>query len=151
MLKVIKEIIIVLLVILLSILIFAVALYEYIPNKIQTKQISEYAAPEDVKTLLQESVSATGTEEVILTYEVTSNDLTNYEKAKEYVPGKQDPFAVFMGRTEDEDATNSTNTGSGGSGTSSGNTTKETKSNTIKNDTNTTNTTSSYFKDTGTK
>ena len=141
--KVIKEIIIVLLVILLSMLIFSVLLYDYIPNRIQSKETVTYSATDDVKTLLQDSV-AQDSENIILTYEVTSTDLTNYEKAKEYVPGKQNPFAVYTEQTKET----TTNTTDSNSSSKENNTTNEQK-----NETNEvqTNTSGSYFKNTGTK
>ena len=143
--NIVKETIIILLVILLSMLIFAVVLYDFVPNKIQSKETATYSATDEVKTLLQDSV-AQESENIILTYEVTSTDLTNYEKAKEYVPGKQNPFEVYTEKPS-ESETNTTNTTNLGSGTKEDNTTSGNKSTANTS----TNTSGSYFKNTGTK
>lgn len=144
--KIIKEIIIVLLVILLSMLIFSVALYEYIPSRKQSAALTTYTATESVTNLLQDSV-ATENSEVILTYEVTNTDLNNYEKANEYVPGKQNPFAAYSAptTTENPDGSNQNST-SGNTSASSGGTNNVTTENQVQNTTS-----NSYFKDTGTK
>lgn len=140
--QIIKEIIIILLVILLSMLIFSVALYDYIPNRKQSEELVTYTATDSTKTLLQDSV-ATENQNIILTYELTNTDLNNYEKANEYVPGKQNPFATYAGETTTENP--ETQTGN----TTSGNTTNSTGS---ANETKVENTqTNSYFKETGTK
>lgn len=143
--KFVKETIIVLLVILASMLLFAVLLYDFIPNRIQTKETVSYTASESVRSMLQDSV-AKETENIILTYEVTGTDLTNYEKAKEYVPGKQNPFEVYTApvkEEEEEKVENSTTT----TKTSSSKSTSS--SNSVAGED--TNTSTSYFKKTGTK
>ena len=145
--KFIKEIIIILLVILVSMLIFAVLLYDYIPNRIQSKETVSYTATDSVKSMLQDSV-AKETENIILTYEVTGSDLTNYEKAKEYVPGKQNPFAEYKAPVEEEEEQNTTTTKSSSSSKSSSS--ASSKSSSSKTEENT-NETTSYFKKTGTK
>lgn len=145
--KFIKEIIIILLVILVSMLIFAVLLYDYIPNRIQSKETVSYTATDSVKSMLQDSV-AKETENIILTYEVTGSDLTNYEKAKEYVPGKQNPFAEYKAPVEEEEEQNTTTTKSSSSSKSSSS--ASSKSSSSKTEENT-NESGSYFKKTGTK
>lgn len=141
--KVVKEIIIVLLAILLSMLALAVVLYDYLPSKIQTKETITYSATDSVRELLQDSV-ATDNSNIILTYEVTGSDLNTFEKQKEYVPGKQNPFAVYTEPVEetDEDENTTEQTTDGNNTTSTKNTTSTT---------NTTNSTKSYFKNTSTK
>lgn len=143
--KVMKEIIIILLVILLSMLILAVVLYDFIPNRIQSKETTVYSATDSVKELLQDTV-ANDNSNIILTYEVTSTDLTNYEKAKEYVPGKQNPFAVYSKNTDEttEENKEANNKNANSSSPSSGNTDNVATENGQSN-------TTSYFKNTGTK
>lgn len=141
--KVIKEIIIVLLAILLSMLALAVVLYDYLPNKIQVKETITYSATDSVKELLHDSV-AEDNSEVILTYEVTGTDLNRFEKDKEYVPGKQNPFAVYVEPVEETDENGNTI-----AQPADGNNTSSTKNTT--NTTNTTNSTKSYFTNTSTK
>ena len=147
--KAMKEIIIVLLAILLSMLILAVVLYDYIPNRIQSKETVTYSATDSVKELLQDPV-AEDNSNIILTYEVTSTDLTNYEKAKEYVPGKQNPFAAYS--NQQEETTENTNTSSSQNADSSSKeaSTSSQSQNEVTTENEKQNTTS-YFKNTGTK
>lgn len=141
--RVIKEIIIVLLAILLSMLALAVVLYDYLPSKIQTKETITYTASDSVKELLQDTV-AKDDSNIILTYEVTGTDLTTFEKTNEYVPGKQNPFAVYVEPEEETDEN-----GNLIEQPADGNNTTSTKNTT--NTTNTTNSTKSYFINTSTK
>lgn len=147
--KFIKEIIIILLVILVSMLIFAVLLYDYIPNRIQSKETVSYTATDSVKSMLQDSV-AKETENIILTYEVTGSDLTNYEKAKEYVPGKQNPFAEYKAPVDEEGEEEQNTTTTKSSSSSKSSSSASSKSSSSKKEENT-NETTSYFKKTGTK
>lgn len=138
MAKVIKEIIIMLLICLVGMLLFAVIFYEYIPNRKIVPEVTEYSASDKVQELLADNVDEEKSQ-VVLTYEVTSKDLNNYEATNEYVPGKANPFAVVS-----QDVDGSTTEEPNGTNTNSGNTTNS-NSNDTKNETN------SYFKDTGTK
>lgn len=93
MAKVIKEIIIILLICLASILIFAILLYDYIPNRKIVAEVSQYQASPEVETLLADNIDSKENE-IVLTYEVTAKDLNNYEANDKYVRGKANPFAV---------------------------------------------------------
>lgn len=141
--KIIKEIIIVLLAILLSMLALAVVLYDYLPSKIQTKETITYSQADSVKELLQDTV-ATDDSNIILTYEVTGSDLNTFEKQKEYVPGKQNPFAVYAEKVEETAEGENPDDGNSSDGTKKTTKIEEDKSNTE-------NTTKSYFKNTSTK
>ena len=141
--KVIKEIIIMLLLCLAIILILGVLLYEYVPsNKIVPDEVS-YTTPASVQEELSKSEDVEN-DEVILTYNVDSTDLDNYERINTYVPGKPNPFSPYTETTTSgEDTTpNGSSTGASGN-TNSGSSTG------------TNNTTSSggsaYYPDTGTK
>lgn len=113
---VLKEIIIILLLTLAIILILGVLLYEYVPaNKIIPEKVS-YTTSEDVKKELETDTNVDDTE-VIITYQIDSTDLTNYEKIQEYVPGKKNPFSS-IDEEIDENTNNTT------SGTTSTNTTQ---------------------------
>ena len=93
--SIIKEIIIVLLLILAIILVLGILLYEYVPtNKIIPQQVS-YTTPETVKNELSTSENIDDSQ-VIVTYEVTASDLTNYKKTKDYVSGKKNPFESIV-------------------------------------------------------
>lgn len=104
---IIKEIIIVLLLALAIILVLGVLLYEYVPsNKIVPEKIS-YTTPERVATELLTDTNVDDTE-VIITYQIDSTDLRNYQRIQEYVPGKKNPFESIE-KTEDENTQNNNN------------------------------------------
>lgn len=110
MIKTIKEIIIMLLVCLITMLILAIALYQYIPNRKAIPEITTYVATEDVQDLLEDDIDTRSNDEnVILTYEVTSNDLKNYQNTNDYVPGKSNPFAPASSSTSSEGESSDTN------------------------------------------
>lgn len=126
--KIIKEIIIILLLIIAIILILGVLLYEYVPsNKIVPEKIS-YTTPEKVQQELQISEEI-DEQEIVITYQIDSTDLTNYKKIQEYIPGKKNPFAEVP---EEENNTIEENEVSDGNSISetSGNVSGENSSNT---------------------
>lgn len=139
--NIIKEIIIVLLLILAIILILGILLYEYVPNnKIIPQQVS-YTTPENVKEELSTSENADDSQ-VIMTYEVTATDLTNYKKTKDYVSGKKNPFeSIESQNTTTENMTSGNTVNSGTTGNSS----------TTNTNTTTDNTQQGYLPDKGTK
>lgn len=139
--NIIKEIIIVLLLILAIILILGILLYEYVPNnKIIPQQVS-YTTPENVKEELSTSENVDDSQ-VIMTYEVTATDLTNYKKTKDYVSGKKNPFeSIESQNTTTENTTNGNTVNSGTTGNSS----------TTNTNTTTDNTQQGYLPDKGTK
>ena len=137
--KIIKETIIMLLTCLVTMLIFAIVLYKFIPNRKTVAEVKEYNASESVQTLLEDNVDSGDKSEVILSYEVTSRDLNNYQKTNAYVPGKQNPFAAASSSASTGD-----NSGdNGNANTNSGTTNSGSNNNNQSN--------SGYFKDTGTK
>ena len=139
--NIIKEIIIVLLLILAIILILGILLYEYVPNnKIIPQQVS-YTTPENVKKELSTSENVDDSQ-VIMTYEVTATDLTNYKKTKDYVSGKKNPFeSIESQNTTTENTTSGNTVNSGTTGNSS----------TTNTNTTTDNTQQGYLPDKGTK
>ena len=139
--KIIKETIIMLLACLVTMLIFAIVLYKFIPNRKTVAEVKEYKASESVQTLLEDNVDSGDKSEVILSYEVTSRDLNNYQKTNAYVPGKQNPFAAASSSasTGDNSGDNSNSNTSTNSGTTNSGSNNNNQSN------------SGYFKDTGTK
>ncbi len=113
--KVIKEIIIMLLICLVTMLVLAILLYRYIPNRKVVPEVTTYVATEDVQTLLEDDVdSDEGKDDILLTYEVTSSDLKNYQATEDYVPGKANPFGPYNAEEAKPDgnssSTDSTNT-----------------------------------------
>ena len=120
---VVKQVIITLLLCLAILLILAVLLYAYVPNNKVIPEKVSYTAPEDVKEVLDETVSEDS--QVILTYEVNSSDLTNAERINDYNPGKVNPFSSYEiteGTTEsDSTGATSDNANSGTSATGNAN------------------------------
>lgn len=109
MTKIIKEIIIMLLVCLATMLLLAVLLYKYIPSKKQVPEITKYAKTEQIEDLLEDNVDQKKDEDrIIYTYEVTKGDLAGYQVTKDYVPGKANPFAAYSGEPTGEGAQPST-------------------------------------------
>lgn len=140
--NIIKEMIIFLLLALAIILILGVLLYKYVPaNKIIPEKVS-YTTPENVKEELSTSENVDDSQ-VIMTYEVTATDLTNYKKTKDYVSGKKNPFESINTQNT---TTGNTTTGSNGGSETTGSSTGTTSTNTT-----TDNTQQGYLPDKGTK
>lgn len=122
--SIIKEIIIMLLVCLAILLVLCVLLYDFIPsNKVLPAEVS-YAPSEEIKHELESAVKGEQTE-VVLSYEVTSTDLKNYEKSDDYNAGKVNPFSEYIEKPDGEATGNGNSSGSGsssntGSGSNSG-------------------------------
>lgn len=131
MAKVIKEIIIMLLVCLITMLILAIGLYKYIPNRKAVPEVVTYTASEDVKDLLEDNIDKkSDSDDVILTYEVTASDLTGYQSINTYVPGKSNPFAAASSSTSnDGDNNSSSNSGDSSSDNSQNNQTNNEQKN----------------------
>ena len=111
----IKEMIIMLLICLASILILGVLLYEYVPSNKMIPDAVSYTTPEKVQLELNKGKDVEN-DEIILTYSVDSTDLNNNKRINTYVPGKANPFASYeTSINSDEDiiqngsSTNSTN------------------------------------------
>ena len=145
--NVIKEIIILLLLCLAIILLLGILLYEYVPMSKTVPNPVSYTTPEDVQQELASS-SDVDNSQIILTYEVDSTDLNNYERINDYQPGKANPFSSYATNGE-----NTTTSGSatGGNSTSSGNSTTNSSSSSGSSTSNTTTSGGEYFKDKGIK
>lgn len=147
--SIIKEIIIILLLCLAIIVVLGLLLYEYVPmSKVVPEPVS-YTTPEDVKEELIQS-GEINESEVIMTYEVDSTDLRNYQSINNYNPGKANPFSSYQTQTTETTSTNGgTTTSAGGTSTtgSAGNTNSSNSSG------NSSSTTSGghFFQDKGTK
>lgn len=97
---IIKEIIIALLTCLAILLILSVAFYNFIPANKVVPEAVEYAPSKEIQTQLNTAVE--DSKEIIVTYEVTAQDLDNYERTNEYNPGKANPFAPIKEEIPDE-------------------------------------------------
>lgn len=110
-----KEIVLVLLLCLAIILIFGVLLYDYVPAHKEIPAEIAYSTPKDVADELK---SADGVDEdkVILTYKIDSTDLTNYQRVRDYKPGKTNPFSTYKTEIVENNTTNGNNTTQNSSG-----------------------------------
>ena len=151
---IIKELIIVLLLCLAIILVLGILLYEYVPiSKTIPNQVA-YTTPEEVKEELLASEQIDESQ-IVMTYEVNSDDLNNYKRIQDYKPGKANPFSSYETPVENEnaengnDTTGQTNTGTGSSSNSSSS--SSTSSNTTQNNSQTTTSGGQFFQDKGTK
>jgi hypothetical protein len=92
----------------IAILLSQVILYDYASNDKTVSKATEYERETKIETALAKNTEETdGTtsidfaseeeEETVTTgkYEVTSTDLSNYEKTNEYNPGKVNPFSTY--------------------------------------------------------
>lgn len=149
--NIIKEIIIMLLLCLAIILILGVILYEYVPsNKILPEEVS-YVTPQNIKEELNSSNSVEE-DKVILTYEIDESDLANYQRIKDYKPGKVNPFSTYEEKTEENQSQNGQYTTNNNSGSTNSDNSSSTGGNT-QNSVQNSNTSSegTYFPDKGTK
>lgn len=147
--SIIKELIIVLLLCLAIILILSILLYEYVPMSKTVPNSVEYATPEDVK---QELLTTGDVDEsqIVMTYEINTDDLNNYKRINNYNPGKANPFSSYEVQTSGENTTTNESASTSGSGTNT--TTSSDNSTEITQENNKTTTSGgSYFKDKGTK
>lgn len=117
--NIIKEIIIVLLLAIAIILILGIMLYEYIPaNKVIPEKVS-YTTPGNVQEELKSSEDIEN-DEIVITYQIDSTDLNNFQKINEYVPGKKNPFSAVSDEVNENGNTSSENNNSS-SGTTNNN------------------------------
>ena len=146
--NVIKEIIIILLLALAIILILGVLLYRYTSyNKVLPEEVS-YTMPENIKQELATSTNPEA-EQPILTYEVTASDLKTYERTKEYVQGRRDPFASVEDTTTQNATSGNTATGSQTTGNTNSSSSSSTNSSSSNLNSNTED--EGFFPDKGTK
>ena len=145
--NIVKEIIIILLLCLAIILILGILLYEYAPMSKTVPNPVSYTTPEEVQQELSSS-SEVDNSQIIMTYEVDSTDLNNYERINDYQPGKANPFSSYETSGE-----NTTTNGSatGGNSTSSGSNSSSSNNSNTSSSGNTTTSGGEYFKDKGTK
>lgn len=102
----IKEIIISLLVCLLVLIVLSFVFYNFIPNNKVIPEKIEYQASDEIKKELNSEVD-NSSDKIIKTYEITASDLEQYQKNKEYNPGKTNPFAPISQGNDASDVTTS--------------------------------------------
>ena len=89
--SIVKEIIIILLLLLAVILALGVLFYDYIPNNKTVPSVPTYRTSDSVAKEVNEKI--TESETVLVTYQVTTDDLKALQKTNTYVPGKANPFS----------------------------------------------------------
>lgn len=144
--NILKEVIIILLLLLAIVLILGIFLYDYIPTSKIVPTIETYQVPENIKNELEENINENEVQ-TIVTYEIDQSDLKNYEKGKDYIKGKANPFESYSSQTTNNSSqSNTVNTNK----ESNKNTTT---SNTVANNTTNSNpnSTGNYLPDNGTK
>lgn len=118
--SIIKEIIIILLLLLAVILALGVLFYDYIPNNKTVPSVSTYKTSDSVQKELDEKIA--DDETVLVTHEVTSDDLNKLARNKQYVGGKENPFSTYEEPVQNpEDENNITNSINANTNTSKGN------------------------------
>lgn len=150
---IIRELIIVLLLCLAIILVLGILLYEYVPmSKTIPNQVA-YTTPEDVKEELLSS-SEVDESQIVMTYEINSDDLNNYKKIQDYNPGKANPFSSYETQASTQNAASSSSSGQTSSATtpsSSSSNSSNTSTSATQDTDETTTSGGSYFQDKGTK
>lgn len=118
--SVIKELIIVLLLCLAIILVLGILFYEYIPLAKEVPEDVKYSTSDTTEEQKTEIRGLTADEEYYSgeTDSINSDDLNNYRRTQDYVPGKANPFSSY-----ETSAETPTENGSSTGGSSSGSTT----------------------------
>lgn len=119
--NILKESIIMILLCAAIALILAVIFYDFIPiNKVIPETIT-YAMPEELSEVKEElrNTFSDESENVVLTYEVTEEDLSEYKQTSAYKAGKANPFGIYKEEPAEENSassgeTNSTDNSSNG-------------------------------------
>ena len=110
--KVFKEIVIILLLVLAILLVLGVFLYDYIPMNKVVPKIEQYEAPNNIKEELQQSIEESENTMTPIVYEINGSDLNLYEKTKDYDKGKVNPFGNTTVEPTENAENPSGNTGS---------------------------------------
>lgn len=113
---IIREVIISLLVCLALLLILSVLFYNYIPSNKVIPETVQYAPSKEIQAEINSEIEHDSSE-ILMTYEITAQDLDNFERTNEYKPGKVNPFAVVTDVPEGGEG------GDGNSSTDNGSTT----------------------------
>ena len=120
--NVLKEIIIILLLCLIIIFTLGILLYEYVPMAKIIPEPVAYTTSEEIKKELASS-SEIDEDKVILTYEVNSQDLSNYKRTQEYKRGKADAIEEISSEPAENTNNNSGNSSTNNQENSDNNTT----------------------------
>ena len=136
------------------ILVLGILFYEYIPLAKEVPEDVKYSTSDEIQEQKTEIRGLTADEEYYSgeTDSINSDDLNNYRRTQDYVPGKANPFAAYD--TSSGSTTNSSSTGSSSSGSTSGGGSSSTSGSSTSGSTSTDDSSSSgghFFQNTGTK
>ena len=118
---IIREAIIALLVCLAVLLILSVALYNYIPTNKVVPETVEYSPTKEIQSQLNSAVEDNSSE-ILMTYEITAQDLDNFERTNQYNPGKANPFAPEKQEENNSNGNSSNGNSNSGNSNNSGST-----------------------------
>ena len=144
-----KELVIVLLLCLAIVLILGILFYEYIPIGKEIPEQINYSTSETVTKQIEEAdeLEKKKKKNSTATEDIKSDDLNNYRRTQDYVPGKANPFAAYD--TSSGSTTNGSSTGSSSSGSTSGGSSSSTSGSTSTDDSSSSG--GHFFQNTGTK
>ena len=146
--SIIKELIIVLLLCLAIILVLGILFYEYIPLAKEVPEDVKYSTSDTTEEQKTEIRGLTADEEYYSgeTDSINSDDLNNYRRTQDYVPGKANPFSSY-----ETSAETPTENGSSTGGSSSGSTSGGSSSSSSTTDDDSSSSGGHFFQNTGTK
>ena len=144
-----KELVIVLLLCLAIVLILGILFYEYIPIGKEIPEQINYSTSETVTKQIEEAdeLEKEDGKNSTATEDIKSDDLNNYRRTQDYVPGKANPFAAYD--TSSGSTTNGSSTGSSSSSSTNGGGSSSTSGSTSSDDSSSTG--GHFFQNTGTK
>lgn len=144
-----KELVIVLLLCLAIVLILGILFYEYIPIGKEIPEQINYSTSETVTKQIEEAdeLEKEDGKNSTATEDIKSDDLNNYRRTQDYVPGKANPFAAYD--TSSESTTNGSSTGSSSSSSTNGGGSSSTSGSTSTDDSSSSG--GHFFQNTGTK
>lgn len=117
--SIIKEIAIMILLLMAIVLGLGVLLYDYIPSSKIVPIVAKYETPNSISEELEETIT-NANEEVIVTYQVDSQDLTIYEKTNDYKAGNPNPFSYYTTGTVTNNTVNNNGNGTTNNNTDDG-------------------------------
>ena len=92
--KLVKDILIIVLIVLAILLVSAIFLYDYIPVGKVVPTIEPYVLSEEMEKELSEDAEFLESQ-VVTKYEINGKDLKSYEQNKKYEKGKENPFSMY--------------------------------------------------------
>lgn len=148
-----KELVIVLLLCLAIVLILGILFYEYIPIGKEIPEQINYSTSETVTKQIEEAdeLEKEDGKNSTATEDIKSDDLNNYRRTQDYVPGKANPFSSYETSAEAPTENGSSTGGSSSGSTSGGSGSSTSGSSTSTSDDDNSSSGGHFFQNTGTK